>query len=281
MIKFIATDIDGTLMTSEKTYDRERFARVVRRLQKQGIFVSIASGNQYACMRRRFEPLSKDLFFICDNGALIARGYDVLRYHALPSDTALTVKEILAGHAELKVLASGVHHAHMYAADRTYEQYMSHFFTDFLFDDLETGDDPILKFSMLTPENRAPLCLDALLKELPDTVSAVTSGHNSIDIMPAGCSKGGGIRAFQQLLHLTPDQCMCFGDQMNDCPMFREVTWSYAMANAIPELKAIAMATAPSNDEAGVMAVLERLADGEDMPIRIAVTPPARPAVSP
>ena len=47
MIKLIAVDMDGTFLRDDKTYDREKFARIYQELEKKDIKFTIASGNQY------------------------------------------------------------------------------------------------------------------------------------------------------------------------------------------------------------------------------------------
>ena len=55
---------------------------------------------------------------------------------------------------------------------------------------------------------------------------------------------------------LTPDECMAFGDYLNDLELLRAVGESYAMDNALPEVKQAARHIAPSNDEDGVLRVI-------------------------
>lgn len=45
---------------------------------------------------------------------------------------------------------------------------------------------------------------------------------------------------------------VCFGDGINDIPMFRIADECYAVANAAPELKEIATDIIPCNNEDGV-----------------------------
>ena len=54
---------------------------------------------------------------------------------------------------------------------------------------------------------------------------------------------------------------MVFGDQMNDASMIRQARFSYAMANAVPEIRSMAAFEAPSNEENGVMQVLGKMLD--------------------
>lgn len=48
------------------------------------------------------------------------------------------------------------------------------------------------------------------------------------------------------------DRIVCFGDEINDIPMFEIADEKYAVANAAPELKALATAVIGDNDEDAV-----------------------------
>ena len=85
------------------------------------------------------------------------------------------------------------------------------------------------------------------------------SGDSWTDILHVGITKGAGIRALQKQLNILPEECMAFGDYMNDYDMLTACDESYAMENAHPDLKKIAKHIAPSNEEEGVMQVLRQL----------------------
>lgn len=46
-IKLIAVDMDGTFLSDQKTYNRERFMAQYRQMKERGIRFVVASGNQY------------------------------------------------------------------------------------------------------------------------------------------------------------------------------------------------------------------------------------------
>ena len=70
MIKLIATDMDGTLLDSKKRMPAD-ILPVIRALKEQGVSFVIASGRQYAALRRDLRELADDVIFIAENGALI------------------------------------------------------------------------------------------------------------------------------------------------------------------------------------------------------------------
>lgn len=87
----------------------------------------------------------------------------------------------------------------------------------------------------------------------------MVSGPEWVDMIAPGSNKGTAIRALQQRLGITRAQTAVFGDYLNDLPMMAEADWSFAMANAMPEITAAANHRAPANTEAGVVSVLARL----------------------
>ena len=57
---------------------------------------------------------------------------------------------------------------------------------------------------------------------------------------------------------------MVFGDFNNDLEMLQEAFFSYAMANAHPNVKSVARFSTRSNDEMGVEFILEQLLDAKE-----------------
>ena len=70
--------------------------------------------------------------------------------------------------------------------------------------------------------------------------------------------KGVAIKLLQKKLNIKPEECMAFGDQMNDYTLLKAVKYSYAMANAVPRIKDIAYGIAKSNDHQGVLEVIKQ-----------------------
>lgn len=71
-----------------------------------------------------------------------------------------------------------------------------------------------------------------------------------LEIMPKKASKAEAIKRLKEIWHC--DRVVSFGDAINDIPMFEISDECYAVANAVPELKAYATGEIASNDEDGV-----------------------------
>ena len=85
------------------------------------------------------------------------------------------------------------------------------------------------------------------------------SGDMWLDCMAVGVSKGSAIRILQESLQIRPEETMAFGDQFNDIEMLGQAYYSFAVANARPEVKAAARFQADSNRRDGVLKILKQL----------------------
>lgn len=72
-------------------------------------------------------------------------------------------------------------------------------------------------------------------------------------------TKATGLALAAEHLGLAPATTIAFGDMPNDIPMFDWAAHGVAMANAHPELQAVADEVTLSNEEDGIAVVLERL----------------------
>jgi 5-amino-6-(5-phospho-D-ribitylamino)uracil phosphatase len=75
------------------------------------------------------------------------------------------------------------------------------------------------------------------------------------EIMPKKATKGNAILALKEKLRC--DKIITFGDSVNDIPMFKISDESYAVKNAVDELKKYATGIIMSNEEDGVAHWLE------------------------
>ena len=262
MIRLIASDMDGTLLTSDKRLPKD-FAQVVRALYAKGVSFCIASGRQYASLRRDLEELMPELIFIAENGALIMEHdrqlfIDPLEAEDLPeivraADGLENVYPVIcrmnAALVDRRASESFVNELRMY-----YEQTI-------VADDLAGacgGFHDVCKVAFYDAGDAATHLLPALRERLGGRHAVILSGANWVDVMKPGVNKGRAMRMLQQLKGASPEQCMAFGDYLNDLELLESVAESYAMENALPELKRIARHIAPRNDEDGVMRVVKQ-----------------------
>jgi Cof subfamily protein (haloacid dehalogenase superfamily) len=93
-----------------------------------------------------------------------------------------------------------------------------------------------------------------------DSVEFTQAGLGYVEICPPGVTKASGLARVAADLRVDPADVLVFGDMPNDLPMFGWARWGrVAVANAHPEVIAVADEVTLSNDEHGVAVYLERL----------------------
>jgi hydroxymethylpyrimidine pyrophosphatase-like HAD family hydrolase len=98
-------------------------------------------------------------------------------------------------------------------------------------------------------------------RELAGEEAAVAiAGPWTVEIAAAGVSKAAALAELCEELGVRPSEVVAFGDYPNDVPMLEWSGHAVAVANAHPEVLAVADEVTASNAEDGVARVLERLA---------------------
>ena len=92
---------------------------------------------------------------------------------------------------------------------------------------------------------------------MPGNLSAVLAGPEWIDIVNKDANKGAAVKKIADLKGIKQDEILAFGDYLNDLTMLEAAGTSYAMVNGHPDLKKIADHIAPSNNDEGVMQILQ------------------------
>ena len=91
-----------------------------------------------------------------------------------------------------------------------------------------------------------------------DDLKLVHWHHIGADILPIEASKARGIKDVCQYYEVDANECMAFGDGMNDLEMFDLVGYAVAMGDAKQELIARADFVTGTIEERGIQSVLEQ-----------------------
>jgi len=126
--------------------------------------------------------------------------------------------------------------------------------------DLLAVDDQILKHAIYDFDGGEAHTAPAFA-DVRATHQVVVSGQHWVDIMNATVNKGVALRNLQAALGVTRAQTAAFGDYLNDIELLQAADWSYAMAEAHPDVVAVARHRAPSHADAGVISVIKGLLD--------------------
>lgn len=120
----------------------------------------------------------------------------------------------------------------------------------------EIWTDPVVKLLVTAPGVDPAHLREAALTAVGDRAVVTWTGPSLLEISAAGITKAATLARVATHLGIGREAVVAFGDMPNDIPM---ITWAgtgYAMANADPDLLAVADEVAPSNDDDGVARVL-------------------------
>lgn len=258
-VKLIASDMDGTLLNGKGELDPVFFS-LFDRLEACGIRFTAASGRQYDGLRRTFAPVADRMLFIAENGAYVADGSEEWLVMDMDRETVARLIAIIRRIEGTCIVLAGRDSAYIEDRQPEFVREARRYYTRCreVDDLLDVQGDRLLKIAVYdfrgAKENSYPR-----LKYLERDFQVAVSGEKWMDISRKGADKGAALELIQRKLGISPAETMVFGDQMNDAEMMRQARFSYAVANAVPEIRAMAAFEAPSNEENGVMEVIGKV----------------------
>lgn len=254
MIKCIATDMDGTFLSSVVDYDRIYFDNVYKRMKKAGIQFVVASGNQFYQIASFFED--PDILYAADNGAWI-RTLDEEFFHAsMDHDVMTFMCELCERYPSVEVCVSAKRFA--YVKSEKVKETMKPYFPKLkIIDNFRDINDTIFKITITSGVEDCTNLQEELQAYAHDDVDIVQCGWNCIDINVKGCNKGFALKFICEQLNFSLAECMCFGDSENDVEMLKLAGFSYAMDNASEKAKAAAKYHCVSNRDHGVLKTID------------------------
>ncbi|MEU8585630.1 HAD family hydrolase [Streptomyces sp. NPDC048664] len=259
--ELIATDLDGTLLRGDDTLsDRSRAA--LARVAAAGAHHLVVTGRPAPRVRPLLEDLGGRGLAVCGQGAQVYdAGADRLLFSVTLdrdlAETALGKIEAEVGQVYAAVDQDGVDGLTLIEPGYL----MPHPFLPAVRverrDDLwcEPISKVLLRHHTLTDDELATVARGAV-----GSLATVTmSGPGTVELQPCGITKATGLALAAEFLGLRRSRTLAFGDMPNDIPMFQWAARGVAMANAHPELKAVADEITTSNEDDGIAVVLERL----------------------
>ncbi|MDY5973453.1 Cof-type HAD-IIB family hydrolase [Streptococcus hyovaginalis] len=266
MIKLIATDMDGTFLREDKSYDEVRFEKFLERLNQHDVRFVVASGNQYRLLASKFPQHYQDLTFISENGAhIVSHEEDLVQFFQSHEEIETLISYVEEKFPQVTLSLTGDKAAYVLEdIDPTIEVFLRlHLpLMKKVSSLLPLPDDHIYKTVIVVPDGQTEPVITAIKKDLADlNLVPTASGYGSIDVITRGVHKAWGLEQLMTKWGLTADQVMAFGDNANDMEMLELAGQSYAMANASDQVKAAAKYVAKSNQEDGVLDVIEAYLD--------------------
>ncbi|MBO6015195.1 MAG: HAD hydrolase family protein, partial [Lachnospiraceae bacterium] len=126
-----------------------------------------------------------------------------------------------------------------------------------LTDDILSEPQTIIKLAIYRQGGIRPIGESTLIPKWQDKVKTCMAGEEWVDFMDASVDKGNALVRLQELFQVTRQETMAFGDNNNDLGLMLAAEESYAVENAVDEVKAAAKHVCPSYEHKGVYQVLK------------------------
>ncbi len=250
MIKVAAIDLDDTLLCNDGTITL-RTLQALRTWRAEGNHIIIATGRPRRTVGTVLPVELHDAPLVSYNGAEIHIKGEKIYANLIPAVATLEIVTRLleaVPDAEIGLEIDNVLYLNRPSTrPRLYQ----------VANLLEMATQPAAKVLVFGDELSG---VEAIMTSLPPGAQALYSGrYRFLQILAQNVDKAEALRFLLPQWGLTPAQMVAFGDDTNDVEMVRISGLGVAMANAVPEVLAVADRVTTTNEEDGVALVLEEL----------------------
>ncbi|MBC6316944.1 HAD family hydrolase [Listeria grandensis] len=262
MIKLVITDMDGTFLNSKGEFNRELYREVKQLMVQKNVAFAPCTGKQCDRVEQIFGPEDMEgLWILGDSAARIKHNgefvYESLIKNTLGLEMIAKLEAIRLDYVIIACTPTGA-----IVKDTVPEEIfnrMKHSYSELRrVADFSEIDSDFVKISVYDAKEDS-FHTRTQLADFFDKAYIVASEGAWIDISDVGVHKGTTVARLQEILGVTHDETMVFGDGLNDLELMEAGLYSFAMRNGFPETKAAANFIARSNDEDAVLHTIKQI----------------------
>ncbi len=266
-VKIIATDLDGTLMAPDHLTVTERTKNALKSAHDKGVKISIATGRALNFTNGVTAQIPFVDYVICSNGASVYdRNNNKFIYTNLvsPEITAEAISLLDTLPVYYNVYIDGNIYAQK-GTDRFFgnldlptvflEEFASSLIVSDNLAEEVAGKGAELIDVFYTNENDKKIIFDFFEEKGLFLASAL---GGVVSATAQGSDKGTALKGLCEILGVTSDEAMTFGDASNDATMLEYARYSFAMEICDDICKKSAKFSAPSNADDGVAQMIEK-----------------------
>lgn len=262
--KLISTDMDGTLLTSEKSIS-EKTKETLLNLQKKGVKIMLCSGRQFPGLVHSSEVLELAKYggiMASYNGGKIvdAKTQEVLFERSLHNELAVKILKHLEQFDVNPIVDDG---KYVYTTNpNSFKLQIEATNNSLLIKEVENLIDSItfnpVKILVAAPEEVFKSIGDKILEPFLEEIDFTFSTPYYLEINSKNVNKGVALKEICKILNISTSEVIAFGDGGNDIEMLKVAGLGVAMANAPEEIKNLADEITLSNNEDGVVHTLNK-----------------------
>ncbi len=256
------TDLDGTLYTDDKSISKENLQAIEYFKSEGGLFTFI-TGRMPSISADIYNIVKPNAPFGCINGAGI---YDAVenRYlwkMQLPDTVMELIETIDTELPEIGIQLNTEKAIYFNKDNEALQHFRDVTGVPNISCSYDEITEPFLKFVFAHVNPEQINALAELLNSHPKAYEFdfIRSEKHLYEILPKGASKGNVLCKMAQLLNIDIKKTVAVGDYNNDISMIKVAGAGFAVANAVPEVKAVADYITVSNNEHAIAAIVEKL----------------------
>ncbi|WED21763.1 Cof-type HAD-IIB family hydrolase [Vibrio sp. JC009] len=232
--KIVASDLDGTLLAPN--HQLNDFAKqTLSDLHEKGLTFIFATGRHHVDVSGIREQAGIPAFMITSNGARVHDQENNLLYSKnVESHIVQPIIDIVKKDPEIRI--------NVYQDDKWFisreDEFIKKFHKDSgfaysVFDTDSSPTDGIAKIFFVYPDHEHLVKFEEEINQsFGDLVNAAFSTPFCLEVMAAEVSKGGALKAVAESMDLALDDCIAFGDGMNDVEMLSMAGKGLVMGSA-------------------------------------------------
>ncbi len=257
-VKMVVTDMDGTLLNNKHQVSN-RFFEQFKQLKEKGILFVAASGRQYSSIIDKLHSIKKEIIVVAENGGFVMKNDNEVFSTPLNQRAKNEILDTIANLENVNPVLCSKTKAYLLNDSSGFVHRLKEFYNEYeILEDLKSHSGEILKIAIYHPEDSEKYIYPAV-KHFNENLKVKVSGQNWVDLSENDANKGYAIEKLQEQYNISPDETMVFGDYNNDLEMIGKAKYSFAMANAHPNVIEAANYKTKSNEEYGVEEILEQL----------------------
>lgn len=262
MIKMIAIDLDGTLLTDDKIFT-ENTKEIIRKVAEMGIYVIIATGRPYKAASVYDEKLNINHPILAQNGAIVKEMTGELTlFKPIPIKKGIDLVDYCQKRqytCSIFLDDSDVYINKPDCFGRKIHLNLNNTNPKICRDLKKMITKPLLKILITdeNPEKINEINLD-LVDKFGQVLNVAQSGSWYIDIMEKGVTKGAALKYIAEKLGISSEYIMAIGDSRNDLEMLEFAKIPIAMGNADDIIKQKSNYITKSNNDDGVFETIKK-----------------------
>lgn len=270
-VRLIISDLDGTLLNSEKEVD-EITRQAIKKVMDRGIYFTISTGREYAMLEHFLRAVKPNAPVVSNNGG------EIVSY---PDDTVI-FREMMPDYESKLLLRFCWDNGIDFCATTVTEAWfpkdtqMTGFYLDYVrqaerenlkgfpvmvaeqFEEL--ADLKLNKIIVRTDLSNTQLAVD-YARSFENVFDFTMSSNTILEIMPYGSGKERGLKLLMDYLKLKKEEVCAIGDYDNDIRMLQMAGLAVVMENGLDIVKQHADIITDDNDSQGVAKILDMIAE--------------------